>query len=276
MIALLYGGEQLREEIEANLQQLEELNKVEADTFTHRYDLLNHRVDGSKPDEASLHLFLLRVLEAVHVNLKKDYLGRPIRLQATNRILVCLLVSFCLLILPYVLFVVDTSPVSIMVQGEDANRTIMQLQVGSRYWSLFPLFTALTAGLLGAFASRLNGIQKQWANMNLDEVFMQREWSYTFLRAGVGVCGALIVYVFLRSGILEGAMFPNFKELKIDLIIVNPDAASMTFGMPSKDLALFTVWCFVAGFSETLVGSVLKSTEQQFTEAATPAQESRK
>jgi hypothetical protein len=259
MIALLYGGEQLREEIEANLQKLEKQDKVEADTFTQRYDLLNHRVDGTKPDDASLHLFLLRVLEAVHVNLKKDYLGRPIRLQATNRILVCLLVSFCLLILPYVLVVFD-----------DTNDP-------SKYWSLFALFTALTAGLLGAFASRLNGIQSQWAKMNLDEVFLQREWSYTFLRAGVGVCGALIVYVFLRSGIVEGALFPKFEELKIVLVSVNDnESLNMAFAMPSKGLALFTVWCFLAGFSETLVGSMLKSTEQQLTEAATPAQASRK
>jgi hypothetical protein len=266
MIALLYGGEQLREEIKANLQELEKHDKVEADTLTQRYDLLSHPVDGPKRDDASLHLFLLRVLEAVHINLKKTYLGRPIRLQATNRILQCLLFSFCLLILPYVLVVFDS--------GDGADGIIT---VGSKYWSLFALYTALTAGLLGAFSSRLNGIQSQWANMNLDEVFLQREWSYTFLRAGVGVCGALIVYIFLRSGIAEGALFPKFDEIKIELIHVSDRGAlPMAFAMPSKALALLTFWCFLAGFSETLVGGMLKSTEQQLTEAATPGKASRK
>jgi hypothetical protein len=210
-----------------------------------------------KSDDALLRLFSLRVLEALHTNLKKKYLGRPVRLQATNRILKCLLFAFCLLILPYILFVFD-----------DKDNP-------SRYWSLFPLYTALTAGLLGAFFSRLNSIQSQWANMNLDEVFLQREWSYTFLRAGVGVCGALLVYIFLRSGIAAGAVFPDFNQIKIELIIVDTDGPNgMAFAMPSKDLALLTFWSFLAGFSETLVGNVLKSSEQQLSEAASPTQKS--
>jgi hypothetical protein len=48
------------------------------------------------------------------------------------------------------------------------------------------------------------------------------------------------------------------------------------FVMPSKALALLTFWCFLAGFSETLVSSILKSTEQELTDAATPAQSARK
>jgi len=54
---------------------------------------------------------------------------------------------------------------------------------------MFALYTALSAGLLGAFFSRLITVQRQWGSMTLDEVFQHREWSYTLLRAGVGVCG---------------------------------------------------------------------------------------
>jgi hypothetical protein len=253
MIALLYSGEQLREEIDANLEDFTQDDKVEGAAFKQRYQL--HHDDIKNVDDASLRLFSLRLLEAFHINLKRKYLARPIRLQATNRILKCLLFAFCLLILPYVLLVVD----------DKDNPT--------RYWSLFPLYTALTAGLLGAFSSRLNGIQRQWANMNLDEVFLQREWSYTFLRAGVGVCGAIIVYIFLRSGIASGAIFPDFNLIKIDLIVVDTKGLnSMAFAIPSKDLALLTFWSFLAGFSETLVGNVLKSSEQQLTEAASQTQ----
>jgi hypothetical protein len=50
----------------------------------------------------------------------------------------------------------------------------------------------------------------------------------------------------------------------------------MAFVMPSKALALLTFWCFLAGFSETLVSSILKGTEQQLGDAATPAQPSRR
>jgi hypothetical protein len=136
----------------------------------------------------------------------------------------------------------------------------------------------LTAGLLGAFSSRLYGIQRQWANMNLDDVSLQREWPYTLLRAGVGMCGAVVIYIFLRSGIADGPLFPKFDDLRIDLVNVDKngavaagEAVQMTFAMPSKALALLTFWCFLAGFSETLVPSILKSTEQDLTNAAAQA-----
>ena len=104
--------------------------------------------------------------------------------------------------------------------------------------------------------------------MTLDEVFLHREVSYTLLRAGVGMCGALIVYFFFRSGLVSGALFPTFEKVSIDYVDVPKGAGSvpMSFVMPSKDLALLTFWCFLAGFSEALVPSILASTERQLSE----------
>jgi hypothetical protein len=91
------------------------------------------------------------------------------------------------------------------------------------------------------------------------------------------MCGALIVYFFLRSGIAEGALFPNFNEVKIEVIpVAQNSAVHMAFVMPSKALALFTFWCFLAGFSEALVPKMLSSTETQLVDAATPTQARRK
>jgi len=45
----------------------------------------------------------------------------------------------------------------------------------------------------------------------------------------------------------------------------------MSFVVPSKDLALVTVWCFLAGFSESLVPSILTSTERQISEGSGPS-----
>jgi hypothetical protein len=268
LIALLYSGEQLRHEIDTCLQELAIVDQAEADNLRRdNQELLKPSIDGSNPglDDSMLRMFLLRALEAVHWNAKKKYLARPLRVQATYRILICLLVSFVLLVVPYVFLIWDV------------NTDVSNVH---KLWSLFPLYTALTAGLLGAFSSRLYGIQHQWAQMNLDEVFLQREWPYTLLRAGVGLCGALVAYIFLRSGIAEGALFPKFGEIRIELITVTGNdavpAVRMAFAMPSKDLALLTFWCFLAGFSETLVSSILKSTERELTDAATPAQASRK
>jgi hypothetical protein len=260
LIALLYSGEQLRRAVNAGLEDLAAVDQAAADNFRRdNEELLKRPTDGSTPaSDECLRAFLLRILEAAHWNAKKKYLARPLRAQATNRILVCLLVSFVLLIAPYGFLVSDFS------QG-----------IVREAWTLFALYTALTAGLLGAFCSRLYGIQRQWGDMSLDEVSLQREWTYTLLRAGVGVCGALIVYIFLRSGIAEGALFPKFDEIKIELVNVDSTAKDtavhMAFAMPSKALALLTFWCFLAGISETLVPSILKSTEQELTNAVTQA-----
>jgi hypothetical protein len=309
LIALLYSGEQLRQEIGARLQELASADQAKADAFRGDYqEQFKRSVDGSNPgvDDSTLRMFLLRIMDALHWSEKKKYLARPLRVQATNRILICLVVSFVLLIIPYGLLVLDygtavppapnhtaslvspvpsdtvapSSPTIPSVANDTAARSDPPVPSVHKLWSLFALYTALTAGLLGAFSSRLYGIQHQWADMSLDEVFLQREWTYTFLRAGVGVCGALIVYIFLRSGIAEGALFPKFDEIRIELVTVAGNdkvaAAVMAFAMPSKALALLTFWCFLAGFSETLVSSILRSTEQELTDAATPAQASRK
>ena len=72
------------------------------------------------------------------------------------------------------------------------------------------------------------------------------------------MCGALIVYFFLRSGFVSGALFPVFEEVAIRYVnIASPDAVNMTFVMPSQALALLTFWCFLAGFSQALVPSIL-------------------
>jgi hypothetical protein len=128
--------------------------------------------------------------------------------------------------------------------------------------------TALVAGLLGAFFSRLITVQRDGASMTLDEVFLHRELSYTLLRAGVGVCDALVVYFVLKSGLVDGALFPKFDKLAMEWVHVPDGTVPMAFVVPSKDLALLTVWCFLAGFSEVLVPSMLAGTERQLSEAS--------
>ncbi len=264
LIALLFSGPSLRQEISARLQDLARESPAESENLRREYEgLLKPSAEAANggADDSMLRALLLRVMEALHWNAKKTYLARPIRIEATNRIVVGMLFSFFLLVFPYIVINIDIA--------RPANNP---------WWSMFALYTALSAGLLGAFFSRLISIQGQWTNMTLDEVFLHREWPYTILRAGVGVCGALIVYFFLRSGIAEGALFPTFPEIKIELVKIQDDgdAMSMAFVMPSKSLALLTFWCFLAGFSEKFVPNILSSTERQLTEATSPSQAIRK
>ena len=252
LIALLYNGPLLRQEIGARLQELAVDNPKETEALRRDYESMLRPSDGSKADDTMLRSFLLRVMEALHWNAKKKYLARPIRKEATKKILYCVLIAFLFVVGPYVIL-------NFWGPGD----------IG-KWWSLFALYIALTSGLMGAFFSRLIAVQRHWGDFTLDEVFQQRELSYTLLRAGVGMCGALIVYFFLRSGFVSGPLFPVFKDVMIDYVnITSPDAVNMTFVMPSQALALLTFWCFLAGFSEALVPSILASTEGKLSDAGT-------
>jgi hypothetical protein len=256
MISLLLSGTQLRQEIKMRLDDLASERAWEAPCLRAEYEALVTPAPGNTspaPDDTVLHSVLLRVMEVLHWNAKKKHLARPIRKEATKNILLCGLVSFLLAIAPYVAINFD------FVEGHAL----------SKWWSLFALYTALVSGLLGAFFSRLITVQRDWPKMTLDEVFLHREFSYTLLRAGVGMGGAAIVYFFLKSGVIDGAVFPKFDQIAMEWVRV-PDN-SMSFVVPSKDLALMTVWCFLAGFSEVIVPNLLTSAERQFADGIAPS-----
>ena len=251
MIEMLLGGTQLRQEIAARLDELAFDNPVEAERFRGQFEAIAKAAsDGNAiADDTILRSLLLRIMERLHWHAKKRNLSRPIRKQATKNILWCMLAAFLLAVLPYIAIWLDWRGGAL-----------------APYWTLFALYTALASGLLGAFFSRLLAIQGGWTNMSLDDVFLQREFSYSLLRAGVGMCGALVMFFFFKSGLVDGALFPKFENMALQL--VSSSDGHMSFVVPSKDLALVTVWCFLAGFSEKLVPSILTSTERQISEGS--------
>lgn len=258
LIALLLSGAHLRQEIRSRLQDLAAEKATGADRLRAEHEtLLKSGENGTAPaDDNALRAFLLRVMELLHRIEKEKYLARPIRKQATRNLLLCVIGAFVLVVLPYVLLTIDF--------GHEGLKM-------SRWWSQFALYTALMSGLLGAFFSRLLMLQRDWSTMPLDEVFLHRDFFYTLLRAGFGMCAAFIVYFVLRAGVIDLAVFPKFDKLAIEFVQVPPPGAQMAFHFPSKDLALLTVLCFLAGFSEVLVPRLLANTERQVSDAGTPA-----
>jgi hypothetical protein len=75
------------------------------------------------------------------------------------------------------------------------------------------------------------------------------------------------MFFFFKSGLIEGSLFPKLENMSMDFIYTS----NMAFAVPSKDLALVTVWCFLAGFSESLVPSLLANTERQISEGGRPS-----
>ena len=139
------------------------------------------------------------------------------------------------------------------------------------------LYTSVAFGFLGALFSRLITLQRQWSAMALDELYNARAYHYIILRASIGVLGALVVFFFLQSGLVQGKVFPNFSELSMTSVHFSSAVGEQLrwptrLLLPSADLALLIMWSFLAGFSESLVPTVLSGTERQFGAAAAPRQ----
>jgi hypothetical protein len=253
LIAVLFNGAELRQENLRRLNDLADAKAPEAERLRQEYAALTGAGrDGQAPavSDGVLRNFLLGSIEALQRVALRRSLAQPLRQAATKKILVCLVVTFGLLLLPCVLLSLDFSPYP--------NHAL------NPAWSHFGLYTALLSGALGAFFSRLMILQRDWPTMALEELCCHAEWTYSLLRAGVGMCGAVILYYLFQAGLIDSSLFPHVDKVGLRVVPVQPPAVHMAFTVPSKDLALLMVWCLVGGFSDVLIPGLLAKTERQF------------
>lgn len=107
---------------------------------------------------------------------------------------------------------------------------------------------AAVAGTWGATFSMLTGLSDRIANSRIYDLNVSRSITMVAARALVGAGAACVLFLFFCSGILSGKVFPNI-------------AGEANAPLAPATVALLIIWCFIAGFSEKLVPSLLASTE---------------
>jgi hypothetical protein len=115
----------------------------------------------------------------------------------------------------------------------------------------FTVGLAVVAGCLGACFSMLTSLKPRLEQSTLDDLKILHASSNLMTRALIGICAGLIIFYFIRAGLLTGPLVPD--------LIVRTDAGYDLF----TAMALLVVWCFLGGFSEKLVPALLSKTEGQ-------------
>lgn len=266
-IGSLLQGANLRQELSNRLRWAENDHVPQSATLQMAFGELI-KADSPATDDALRH-FYLDVMEAIHWHSKRKFIMRRLRVQATRRTLLLGTLALAAALLAVVFGIAPEAsgglrnaslPSSDSAPG---SANVFGAVLGP---ASFALYTCVIFGFLGALFSRLITLQTYWSAMALDELYNARSYSYILLRATIGIVGALVVYVFLQSGLVEGSVFPKFSELGVD-VLRSPASTQRwpsTLLLPSKSLALMIMWSFIAGFSESLVPTVLASTERQF------------
>jgi hypothetical protein len=266
-IGWLLKGERLRQEIAGRLRWAVGDGVPAASSLQTDYAALLNKKDPPADDNVFRN-FLLQALEEIHWNSKRKHIRQMVRSQASRRTLILAVVALVIALAPYFFLPnVGTSVRPASFASLEPYIFTVALFGGDGFWTHFALYTSVTFGFLGALFSRLITLQKQWTDMALDELLNARSYHYIILRASIGVVGALVVYFFLQSGLVQGSVFPKFNELSVDLLqLGGPRAVKWptTIMLPSVSLALLIMWSFIAGFSESLVPTVLSGTERQF------------
>jgi hypothetical protein len=274
-IASLLSGARLRQELTSRLRWAVFDHVPEATDLQARYTELVKAFpetakspDSPDPADDVFRDFQLDILEAIHWHSRRKHIARKLRSQATRRTLFFGLLALMAVLIPWFL---ASAAAPIKTAQVASLRVEDLLPIGfftqENGGKQFALYTALMFGFMGAIFSRLITLQRQWEVMALDELYNARTRSYIFLRATIGTLGALVIYFFLQSGLVSGSVFPNFDDLGMSLKTPNssqgPKWPSQLL-LPSGGLSLLIMWSFIAGFSETLVSTVLNTTQQQF------------
>jgi hypothetical protein len=131
-----------------------------------------------------------------------------------------------------------------------------------RQFHLKPFALAIfTVGVVGGFV----GLQRRLKSMSDDDLtLLANSWVYVCLSPLAGGILAVVIYILFISGMLTGALFPEFT----------PDDSTKSAGMSvlfdfhcstPEDYGKALLWGFIAGFSERFATDIISRFESHAT-----------
>jgi len=125
-------------------------------------------------------------------------------------------------------------------------------------------------GVIGGFVSVQQRLKKL---SDEDLTHLHSSWVHMVIPPFFGGIFALLFYVLVLSGIVEGALFPTFVVPEFADQPTSDDIKRFlleTYPASGQDFARLTVWSFLAGFSERLVPNILKRTAGEGSSSTRP------
>lgn len=286
LISYILSGAMLDGELENRLMRAEQQGIPSAAARRAAYNALVTTPPGDAEDRKRV---LLQSLVAdLQERRRRDSQIRGMRLTAVRFVTNLAVFLLIIVALPLILYVLHLFASGIFSPTGDTGVAAAAAEPSvtwvSKFVESFPnfgLFTTVSFGALGALFSRFMVLQKAQLDMSLDEAGTYYSKRYVILRIMVGTVGAIIIYFFVGSGLIEGTLVPNIRELTYVPAMVGEDGIKTFLGTPSDsamvpavNMCLLIVWAFVAGFSEQLVPSLLDETARRVqtrsNEAANP------
>ncbi len=267
LLSFLLTGSMLDRELDHQLTEADEKGLRGAAAQRQALEQLSNGTSSEEVEAAKQALLFSVVSDMQHLA-QKRYQIRGMRERAVRFVSWIALVTIAFVGLPLALYILHLG-ISVHRNSFD-GATIISRFVGS--FPNFGLFTATSFGALGALFSQFLILQKSDLDVPRDDARTYYSRIYIVLRIVIGTVGAIVVYFFLASGLIDGPLVPKMGQLAylVSGAGQSPEGMQTFLGtwtskamVPSKDMALLIVWSFLAGFSEQLVPNVLTTTSNR-------------